>query len=425
MMRYCVAIFLLLTSLPLSGKQLAIATKSPAALLINADTGHVLYEKNAEKRYYPASTTKLSTALYALKKGSIALNTKITAQQDAIGAVSKRKKIASKYTLPAYWLEFNGMHIGIKRGEVLPFKDLLYGMMVSSGNDAANVIAMAVSGTVPAFMKELNSYLYSIGCHNTNFNNPHGLHHPDHYTTAHDLALMAREAMKIPFFRSLVTTETHPRPKTNKQDKSILAQTNKLVRSSSPHYFPKATGIKTGYTKDARHTIVAAANDGERNLIAVILSGRTSDERYSDIKTLFNAAFNENKSHRHLVKKGHQRFSRRLHGSNSRLTTTTSDDVYIHYYPSEPFEIQSTLSWKKLVPPIHKGDHVADLSITSPSGEKRYATVSLHSERDILPSFSFRLTNFLHSYTVTLVSFILLILSSVFSFYFFYKKKIP
>ena len=126
--------------------------------------------------------------------------------------------------------------MGLKAGESMPLKALFYGLMLSSGNDAANVIAEHVSGSVPNFMKELNSYLKSKGIRETSFYNPHGLPHEDHKTTAYDMAMIAKESMKHPFFREVVKTVNYERPQTNKQPPSMLVQSNKLLKSGACFY---------------------------------------------------------------------------------------------------------------------------------------------------------------------------------------------
>lgn len=148
----------------LIAEPLALSVNAESALLINADTGAVLYEKNADTLRYPASVTKVATGLFALKMAGNNMDVKIAAEQDAIGSVTEEAHRRSNYTLPNYWLIPSASHIGIKKGEELSFRDLMYGLMVASGDDAANVIAMHVSGTVPDFMTALNAYLKEIGC---------------------------------------------------------------------------------------------------------------------------------------------------------------------------------------------------------------------------------------------------------------------
>jgi D-alanyl-D-alanine carboxypeptidase (penicillin-binding protein 5/6) len=143
---------------------------APSAVLMNAETGKVLFAKNADVPCYPASTTKMATALYALHQKKDCLQQKIVASKEALMTVSPSVR---KRSHPSYRLEFGGTHIGIKAGEELDYQTLLYGLMLSSGNDAANVIAEFISGSIPQFMQELNLFLQEIGCKNSRFQNPH------------------------------------------------------------------------------------------------------------------------------------------------------------------------------------------------------------------------------------------------------------
>ncbi|HEV8051275.1 MAG TPA: serine hydrolase, partial [Parachlamydiaceae bacterium] len=265
------ALLLILTQ-PLSAKadKLALSVNAEAAILMNADAGAILYEKNAHNLHYPASTLKIATALYALQKVADKMDVMIAADQDCIGTVKEEAIRKSNYTLPSYLLIPDGSHIGIKRGEILSLRDLFYGMMVASGDDAANVIAKYTSGTIPQFIAEMNSYVKQLGCHSTTFYNPHGLHHPKQQTTAFDLATLTREALKNPVFCEMIGTVRYTRPKTNKQEPSTLVQTNRLLRTG-PYYYPKAFGVKTGYYSLAGNNLVAAAKDGDRTLIAVVM----------------------------------------------------------------------------------------------------------------------------------------------------------
>src|SRR5690606_27597099 len=128
--------------------------------------------------------------------------------------------------VPSYWLESDGTMMHLKVGEMVTLDALLHGMMLVSGNDAANVVAEHIEGSVPQFMDSLNEYLQSIGCKNTKYSNPHGLTHHEHWSTAYDLAVMTRKALKIPKFREIVSTLVYTKPKTNKQPQSELRLTN-------------------------------------------------------------------------------------------------------------------------------------------------------------------------------------------------------
>lgn len=372
----------------LKAEPLKVSVDASSALLINAETGQVLYEKNSDKQYFPASTTKIATALFALKKKKDFLGDKVTAQQDSIGSILSAEKVRSNYTLPAYWIEKGSSHIGIKRGEIFCLEDLFYGMMIASGNDAANVIAQDVSGSVPKFMEGLNTYLQEMGCKKTVFYNPHGLHHPKHLTTAEDLALIAREAMKEPFFRKLVSTVRYTRPETNKQESSVFVQTNQIIRPNSRYYYPKAIGIKTGYTGEAGYALVAAARDGERTLIAVLLKCSERGDSFEGAKKLFESAFNQRKLRRVLLNKGIQELTTQVEGASTPLVTYLDRDVFVEYYLAEEPDIRANVFWKNLKSPIEKGECVGEIRLASQNTSFEQ-TVYLYAAEDVQSSLWF------------------------------------
>ncbi|MBM3198773.1 MAG: D-alanyl-D-alanine carboxypeptidase, partial [Chlamydiae bacterium] len=277
---------------------------APVAIVIDAESGKVLFEKNAKIPCYPASTTKIATALYTLCRRGGDLHQKVIASQDAIATVSSSiRRNSGKH--PSYRLEFGGTHIGIRVGEILSLETLLYGLMLASGNDAANVLAESVSGTVSRFMEELNGFLQQIGCKATHFTNPHGLPDVDHRTTAWDLARMALVAMKIPAFRTIVSSKQFEREETNKQQASFLMQGNGLLRPGSKHFYPYATGIKTGYTGQSGYNLVASASKNGRNIIAVVCQCEDLSKRYRSVHQLFDMVFQELKQTRKLLCREH------------------------------------------------------------------------------------------------------------------------
>lgn len=346
-----------------------IEVSAHAAILINAETGKILYEKNAHQPMHPASITKIITALYALEKKGDTLNTSIISSVEALAIVSPQVRRAGNSKQPPHRLEFGGSHMGIKIGEVLSFKSLLYGLMLSSGNDAANVIAEYVSGTIPQFVKELNAYVKSKGCLNTTLYAPHGLPHPEHKSSAYDMALLAKEALKFPVFREIVKTNTYHRPSSNLQPETVLHQHNALVRPGGKFYYPKAIGVKTGYLTVAGYTIVAAAEDQNRKLIAVLLKCEHLEQRYRDAIALFEAAFNEEKTCRTLFSKDFDVFSTPIQGGCKPLQAALLDDVVIHYYLSEEQLFRSQVIWQDRALPIRKNDKVGEVCIISDSGE--------------------------------------------------------
>ncbi|MCE5319296.1 MAG: D-alanyl-D-alanine carboxypeptidase [Parachlamydia sp.] len=372
--------------------QLSIALHAEAAILINAENGAVLYEKNARKLYYPASITKIATALYALKQKGSHLDDLITAEQEALGSTTADAKLRSNFTLPPYWLENDGTHIGIKRGEQLSLRDLMYGMMLVSGNDAANVIAQYVGGTIPKFMEGLNRYLKDLGCKNTTLHNPHGLHFPQHQTTAQDMALISREAMKDPFFCQVVATVRRPRPKTNKQEVSTLVQGNMLLRSGK-YYYPQAIGIKTGYHARAGHTMVAAARKDGRTLIAVLLKEKKRPELFQDAVKMFEAAFQQAKVQRILVRAGVRDQNLSVKGAVKPAVPYLKEDLSISYYPAEEPRVKCLIYWDAVQPPIAKDQRIGEIRVRAEDG-RWIASTPLLAKEGVKSSWAFAIKHF-------------------------------
>lgn len=254
---------------------------SSSCILIESKTGRILYEKDAYSKYYPASTTKIMTALLTLEN------------------VSDLKEVAtvsynSVFTVPVgYSTDL------LKVGEELTIEDLLYALLVKSSNEAAIVLAEYVSGNVESFATMMNTRAVELGCQNTHFVNPNGIHNEDHYTTAYDLSLIAKEAMKNETFRKIVSTASYTLPSTNKYDRidRNLITTNDIIRKSSKYYYEYAIGIKTGYTTPAKNCLVAGANKDGVELIAVLLhADKLNSNRESvrdiDAKSLFEYVYN-------------------------------------------------------------------------------------------------------------------------------------
>ena len=361
-MKNRIAILCLVIPCFLSAEKLRVDVSAPSAILINAETGAVLFEKGAHQPSYPASITKIATALYALEKKGEQLHAQAVASHDCVATVAPAIRQSPHYNHPPYRLEVGGSHIGIQVGEVLSLKTLLYGLLLSSGNDAANVIAEHVSGSVAQFVQELDEFLQSRGVNETRFLNPHGLHHPHHVTTAYDMAKITQLAFKHPQFREIVKTIRHERPKTNKQNASYLLQSNRLLKLGA-YYYPKAIGVKTGYTSKAGHTLVAAASHEGRSLIAVLLGCESMEARYKDAIRLFDAAFNEKPVYRTLFSKEFDHFFRRIRGGKSSIEGALVKDLEFAFYLSEEPKIKSELKWLPVKLPVAEGDRVGSLII--------------------------------------------------------------
>jgi D-alanyl-D-alanine carboxypeptidase (penicillin-binding protein 5/6) len=329
---------------------------------MNADTGAVLFEKHPHVPSYPASTTKVATALFVLDHKQPSLEQMVTVSAEAV----RIKPVKSQGEYPSYWGEVDGTKMGLLKGEIISFDALLHGLMLVSGNDAANAIAETVSGTVPNFIDELNRYVRSIGCMNTQFQNPHGLHHPEHFSTAYDLCLIAKRALQIPKFREIVSKISYLKPKTNKQPASELRQFNALVKPGK-HFYPRAIGVKTGFHSAAMNALVAAAEHDGRTLIAVLLGCPKRNDRYEDAVRLFETAFGEEKETRTFFGP-EKRFSREVTGAKTPLHAGLRGDLSISYFPAEEPSCKAFVQWDMLDLPIRKGQKVGEVQIRSEEG---------------------------------------------------------
>lgn len=260
-----------------------VSTYSPTCLLMEASTGKVIYEKNGYEKAYPASITKIMTAILTLEHCN--LTDVATASYEAV------------YSVPVGYSNAN-----IQVGEELTINQLLNVLLINSANEAANVLAEHIAGSIGSFATMMNAKAEEIGCLNTHFVNPNGVHNENHYSTAYDLALMGRYAMKNDIFREFVNTKFYTLPATNKYltNDRVFGTTNELLKkdtrdSVDNYYYEYCTGIKTGYTNAAKSCIVASAKKDDIEYIVVILGAGTTDNglsaRYLDCKTLFNYAF--------------------------------------------------------------------------------------------------------------------------------------
>ena len=362
-----IAVFLICCSI-VGAKPLKVEVSAPSAILMNAETGAILYAKNIHEKQYPASTTKIATALYVLEKKGQQLGALLETSQNALKTVSAaiRQALDSKY--PSYTLEPDGTAMRILPGEKLPMLSYLHGLLLCSGNDAANVLAEYTSGSIDQFMKELNQYLQSHGILETHFSNPHGLHHHDHWTTSYDMALMTRLALKQETFRQIVKSTKYDCPQSNKQPPRTFAQNNKLVKPG-PYFYPKAIGVKTGYVAKAGHTFVGAATHEGRTLIAVLLNCAESQHRFRDSIKLFEAAFNEKLLTRILFAKESDRFALQLRGAKAPVDAVLKEDLVLKYYPAEEPSFQAEIVWDKCKFPIKSQEEVGTLRLVAEDGK--------------------------------------------------------
>jgi len=267
-----IVLIMMLLNLPLTVKAEASkpTVSADGAILMDASTGEILYSKNIDAAYPPASTTKIMTALLTLEKCD--LNDVIT--------IGKNPPLAG------------GSKIYIFEGEQITVRDLLYGLLLPSANDCAEALAEHISGSLDNFAVLMNKRAKELGCKNTNFVNPSGLYDENHKTTAYDLALILRELSKHKDFSTISTTLAYKIAPTNKSTlERPLWNENKLIQKYSEYYYPYCIGGKTGYTVQSMHSYVSAAEkDGHKLIVALVHDSNKTF--FPDAIALFNYGYN-------------------------------------------------------------------------------------------------------------------------------------
>ena len=267
-----------------------ISIYSPYYILIESTTGKTVLENDSQKQVYPASTTKIMTAILALE--NCELTDKAVVSHEAVASVP-----------------IGYSHAYLVEGEEFTVNQLLHLLLIPSANDAANVLAEKVAGSVESFATMMNTKAIEIGCKNTHFVNANGIHNNNHYSSAYDLALMAKYAMQNETFREIIMKKEYTLPGTDRYPESdrYFEATNFLVVPDNSddvdnYYYPYATGIKTGYTDAAGECIVAGAKKDDKEFILVLLgAGRTANglsEKFIDCKNIFNYAFDNYKTYK-------------------------------------------------------------------------------------------------------------------------------
>ncbi|MBS5165042.1 MAG: D-alanyl-D-alanine carboxypeptidase [Butyricicoccus pullicaecorum] len=414
--RHFAALLMILLCISLLFVPTAQAIEDPmiqaeAVYLGDPVTGMPLYEKNAEERRYPASTTKIMTALIVLDNVQD-LEQKVTVLEEDFNGIPS-----------------DGSMAGFVVGEEVPVIDLLYGLMLPSGNEAANTLARFVGGSIPEFVKKMNARATDLGCTDTHFVNPNGLHDDNHYTTAHDLFRITQEAMKNETFAMIANTAQKNLSVTNKVSEHqhgknlYILTTNQLILSrNNPHFYGYAKGVKTGHTSQAGYCLVAAAEKKKAKLISVMLGcERLPNEPYPltfpETKRLFMWAY-DNYASKTLVEEGAEieevpiRLSTQTDSlmlvAGSNLDATVPKDLTM-----EDFE--KTLSVKQdIVAPITKGDKLGTMTLSR--NGITYGTVDLLALSDVSMSevlyYAYLLENFFNTpiFKVLLVVLIVLFL---------------
>ncbi len=263
-----------------------------AAAAVDLDTGTLLFEKNAQERVFPASTTKVITALIIIENRDLSDSIKV-------GPEIRQGGITTNSSL---------MHL--EKGDTITVEELLYGLMLVSGNDAAATLAVSTAGSVSAFADMMNEKAQELGMTNTHFVTPHGIHNEEHYSTAEDMAKLTVAAMQNETFRRIVSTKTHDSVKINSKGKTVtteLRNTNNLLHTldkngnSNPYYYAGATGIKTGYTIYAKYCLIASAERNGRHVAALLFadgSENSGAKRWNDAAEILDYSLNNFENHK-------------------------------------------------------------------------------------------------------------------------------
>ena len=373
---------------------------SEAAILMDHKTGKILYHKNENEKMYPASTTKIVTAILTLENCN--LDDVVTVSYDAVMSIPDGYSSAS-----------------LQIGEQLTVEQLLQLLLVHSANDAANVLAEYVGGSVESFVSMMNTKVHELGLSNTHFTNAYGLHDDNHYTTAQDLAIIMKYCIKNEDFRRISGSASCTLPATNKYGTRKYTSTNELIIPNNSNYYPYLTAGKTGYTSQAGDCLVSCSYKDDLELICVVLGGKTINgvsTRFSETKTLYQYGY-RNYSIKTLlhpndivtqieVQNGTKETRNLDLLANNSIDALLENSVSID---NLPFEINLKETIKA---PIAQGDSLGTIS---------YTIDGIQYETDLIASHPVEESKFLSS--ILQIGIGLLMILIVYTIFFNKKKK--
>nr|WP_286676321.1 D-alanyl-D-alanine carboxypeptidase family protein [Peribacillus asahii] len=323
-------------------KEVELAENAKSAILIERDTGTVLYDKNADEKLSPASMTKIMTLLLimeAIEKGELSLKEKVRTSE--------------------YAASMGGSQIFLEPGEEMTTEEMLKGITIGSANDASVAMAERLAGSEEAFVKKMNEKAAQLGLKNTKFQNATGLPVADHYSSAHDMSVMAKELLKYSLITKFTSTyEDYLREDTDK--KFWLVNTNRLVK-----FYPGVDGLKTGYTAEAKYCLTATAKKGDMRVIAVVFGASTPKERNAQVTKMLDYAFAQYTTHP-IYKKDEKLAEAKVSKGESKLVTgVTSEPISIltkKGSTAKDFTKKITMN-QDLKAPIKKGDQIGTLQL--------------------------------------------------------------
>ena len=372
---------------------------SEGAILMEASSGTILYGKNENEKLYPASTTKILTAILAIENCD--LSDKITASYEAV------------MSIPAGY-----SNAAIQPGETLTMQELLDMFLIHSANEIGFIFAEHISGSVEDFATLMNQKAQSLGCKNTHFTNPSGIHDTEHYSTAYDMALIAQYCMKNEIFRETVSKPSCSISATDKYEQRYFKNTNDLLNSYSEYYYKYATGIKTGYTSQAKRCLIASSLKDNLELIVVTLGAESSDVdyRYKDSINLFEYGYSNYKK-QEIAKEGEIIQNIKIKNATKDtqdLSLVIKNDLE-GIIPSdlELSDLNTSIELNDLIEaPIKKGDTMGTITYTA---DKFSYSIDLIADHDVE---KFEISTVLWQIILSVV--VLLVLSKLI----FGKKKV-
>ena len=323
-----------------------LAPNSKSAILLDFDTGEILYSKNASEVLPPASMTKIMSMLLIMERID-----------------NKTLSLTDEVTISENAANMGGSQVFLQAGETYKVEELLKGIAIASGNDAVVAMAEKVSGSVSDFVALMNEKAKSLGLTNTKFLNPHGLDTEGHVTTAHDMAIIARELIKhtsILKFTSIYEDYL----KKNDGSSIWLVNTNKLVR-----FYDGVDGLKTGFTKNAGYCLTSTAKKNNTRFITVVMGAETSDKRSSDTVNMLNYGFNTYET-KILLKSSDSLGKKRVMLSNIEEVDLNLKNDYVKLLKKDEQmpKYSYSIATDSLVAPIKKGDIVGHVSVIDESG---------------------------------------------------------
>lgn len=341
----CFLVIFLLGAFSVNAEEMDLAPNSKSAYLIDFETGEVMYQKNELEELAPASMTKIMSMLLimeAIDNGTLSFEDNVSISENAAS--------------------MGGSQVFLEAGEVYKVEELLKGIAVASGNDAVVAMAEKIAGTESEFVKKMNARAKELGLRQTIFKNPHGLDAEGHVSTAHDMAIIAKELLKHPKILEFTSIYEDYLKKPDGTS-TWLVNTNKLIR-----FYDGVDGLKTGFTSTAGYCLTATAKKNNLRLIAVVMGADTSDNRSSDIASMLNYGFTQYKREI-LLPKDTVLGEKRIENGEVETTEIVLKDDYTKLLRQSELapNYSYTLKVEKLVAPINKGDVVGKVEVVDSS----------------------------------------------------------